>query len=163
MYNIVIDQFAVESNGRYKRDSYTYCNIFAWDVMSAMNVTLPHWLNNNAPADSTKQGQGAYPIRVNETCVWMNNYATKYGWRKVDATEAQSRANSGFPTIAIWKNPSGDSGHIAVVRPEGDGYSYSSNKGPVIAQAGKHNYSRANVSGGFGSSIMNAIVYWTHD
>lgn len=162
VYNSVIDQFNVTSNNRYRRtSSATYCNIFAWDVMSAMNVVLPHWIKNNAPANSTVRG--AYEINVNSTCVWMNNYARQYGWRTVNASEAQSRANSGYPTIAIWKNPSGKSGHIAVVRPEGNGYSYSSSKGPVIAQAGANNYNCTNVSGGFGSSKMNAIVYWTHD
>lgn len=161
-YNTVIDQFNVTSNNRYRRTaSATYCNIFAWDVMSAMNVVLPHWIKNNVPANSTTKG--ANEINVNSTCVWMNNYAQQYGWRKINALEAQNRANSGYPTIAIWKNPSGKSGHIAVVRPEGNGYSYSSNKGPVIAQAGASNYSRANVSGGFGSSKMSSIVYWTHD
>lgn len=162
VYNSVIDQFNVVSNNRYRRtSSATYCNIFAWDVMSAMNVTLPHWLKNNVPANSTIRG--AYEINVNSTCVWMNNYARQYGWRTVSASEAQARANSGYPTLAIWKNPTGKSGHIAVVRPEGNGYFYDANKGPVIAQAGASNYSYTNVSRGFGSAKMNAIVYWTHD
>lgn len=44
-YDNVVNQFAVGSNPRYaQRNGNTYCNIFAWDVMSAMGATLPHWV-----------------------------------------------------------------------------------------------------------------------
>jgi hypothetical protein len=161
-YNTVIDQFNVTTNTRYKRtSSSTYCNIFAWDVMSAMNVTLPHWVKNNVPATSSTKG--ATELTANATYTWLENYGAQYGWKKVSASEAQKRANSGYPTVAVWKNTSGGSGHIAVVRPETSKYTYSDSKGPVIAQAGGTNYSITNVSTGFGKSKMNSIVYWTHD
>ena len=160
-YNTVIDQFSVTSNPRYQRtSSATWCNIFAWDVMSAMQVQLPHWVKNNAPA--TSNTSGATELNANATYNWLNNYGSKYGWKKVTAAEAQTAANNGKPTIVIWKNTSGGSGHVAVVRPEGNGYAFSSARGPVIAQAGASNYSYANVSTGFGSSRLSAVVYWTH-
>ena len=121
---------------------------------------LPHWVKNNAPA--TSNTSGATELNTNATYNWLNNYGSKYGWKKVTAAEAQTAANNGKPTIVIWKNTSGGSGHVAVVRPEGNGYAFSSARGPVIAQAGASNYSYANVSTGFGSSRLSAVVYWTH-
>ena len=160
-YNTVINQFNVTSNPRYQRtSSATWCNIFAWDVMSAMQVKLPHWVKGGVPASSTTSG--ATELNANATYNWLNNYGSQYGWKKVSAADAQNAANAGKPTIAIWKNTSGGSGHVAVVRPAGNGYAFSAAKGPVIAQAGASNYNYANVSTGFGSSRMSAVVYWTH-
>ncbi len=162
--NTVIDQYNVASNKRYaKTKTATYCNIFAVDVMLAMDLQgdFSHWLKNNVPATSTTKG--AYELNVNATYNWINNHGTKYGWRQISAQEAQNRANAGYPTIAIWKNTSGGSGHIAVVRPEGNGYYFSAAKGPVIAQAGASNFNYGNVINGFGKSKMAAIQYWTHE
>ena len=159
--NIVLDQFEVATNKRHQKDSNgTYCNIFTWDATFALGCEIPHWTLNNAPASSTTPG--ARELNANATCDWLNSYGGQYGWYVVSAYEAQQRANSGYPTIATWKNLSGGSGHVAMVRPEGYNYSYSSRKGPVIAQAGAANYNYANVSTGFGSS-MSAVVYWTHE
>lgn len=158
-YNQVINQFNVASNSRYKKTSTaTYCNIFAWDVMSAMNVQLPHWVKNNVPST---YGTGN-ELNANATYNWLKNYGSKYGWSSVSASTAQSRANKGYPTVAIWYNTSGASGHVAVVRPEGNGYSYSSSKGPVIAQAGGSNFNYGNVSTGFGTGKMSKVMYYTH-
>lgn len=160
--NKVLDQFQVESNIRYRRtQSATYCNIFAWDCTRALGCEIPHWLLNNAPASSATSG--AYEINTNATYNWLNAYGRQYGWYTVSAATAQQRANSGYPTVAIWKNPTGESGHIAMVRPEGNGYAYSASRGPVIAQAGASNYNYATISLGFGTSRMPAIQYWTHE
>ena len=162
-YNTVIDQFKVASNSRYARSSgKTYCNIFAWDVTSAMKAEIPHWIySNGKPANPG--ASGAKEINANATYNWLNSYGAAYGWKKVSAADAQKRANSGYPTIAIWKNPSGGSGHVAVVRPEGNGYAYSAYYGPVTAQAGAQNKNYINVRSGFNASIMNKVVYWTHN
>lgn len=156
-YNTVIDQFNVANNSRYKqRNGKTYCNIFAWDIMTAMKVQLPHWINsNNVPAEP--YSSGAKELNANATYNWLNNYGEKYGWRKVSAYDAQQRANSGYPTIAIWKNPTGGSGHVMVIRPEGNGFSYKTNN-PVISQAGSTNINYWNVKNALGN---NTPVYWT--
>lgn len=167
-YNTVIDQYFVETNSRYARTSTsTYCNIFASDVMLAMGLEgdYSHWLKNNAPSNSNTKG--AYELNANATYNWINKYGSKYGWTKVSAEEAQERANAGYPTIGIWKNPTGKSGHVVVIRPEGtapDGktYTYSATKGPVIAQAGASNFNYGNISKGFSKDKMPAIQYWTH-
>lgn len=160
--NTVIDQFAVTSNSRYRpKNGKTYCNIFAWDCTRALGAEIPHWVLNNKPA--TSNTRGAKELNANATYNWLNNYGSGYGWYKTTASEAQKRANAGYPTVAVWRNTSGGSGHIAVIRPEGSGYIYTNARGPVIAQAGGSNYSYANISIGFGSSKMSNIVYWTHD
>lgn len=160
--NTVIDQFDVTSNSRYRpKDGKTYCNIFAWDCTRALGAEIPHWVLNNKP--STSNTKGAKELNANATYDWLNKYGGSYGWYKTTASEAQKRANAGYPTVAIWKNTSGGSGHIAVVRPEGSGYAYTSARGPVIAQAGGSNYNYTNISTGFGASRMSSIVYWTHD
>lgn len=160
--NTVIDQFAVTSNSRYRpKNGKTYCNIFAWDCTRALGAEIPHWVLNNKPA--TSNTGGAKELNANATYNWLNNYGSGYGWYKTTASEAQKRANAGYPTVAVWRNTSGGSGHIAVIRPEGSGYIYTNARGPVIAQAGGSNYSYANISIGFGSSKMSNIVYWTHD
>lgn len=161
-YNTVINQFEVATNPRYKKtSSATYCNIFGWDVMSAMNVDLPHWIKNNKPA--TSNTKGATEMNANATYNWMLNYGKKnYGWKEVTAKEAQNRANKGYPTVGIYKNPNGKrSGHIVVIRPETSSYKYSSAKGPVIAQAGSSNYNYGYID----KSIYSAktLKYFTHN
>ena len=166
-YNTVINQFNVNTNSRYAATSKsTYCNIFAWDVMSAMKVQLPHWIYNsgkNRGKPAEPFASGAHELNANATYNWLNNYGAAYGWKKVSAADAQKRANSGYPTVVIWKNPTGASGHVAVVRPEGNGYGYSSSNGPVTAQAGAQNKNYLNVKSGFGASRMSSVVYWTHN
>ena len=161
-YNTVIDQFNVKGNSRYKRTSdATWCNIFAWDVMTAMQVKLPHWVSKSG-VPVTSFTNGAHELTANATYNWLNDHGTEYGWKKVTAAQAQSAANAGKPTIAIWKNPRGASGHVAVVRPETASFSLAKGGCPVIAQAGATNYSITYVSTGFGSSRLSAVVYWTH-
>jgi hypothetical protein len=162
--NTVIDQYFVETNSRYAKTSKsTYCNIFASDVMLAMGLEgdYSHWLKNNVPVHSTTKD--AYELNANATYDWINNYGHKHGWRQITAQEAQQRANAGYPTIAIWRNVNGKPGHVAVVRPEGNGYYYSASKGPVIAQAGGSNFSYGNLTRGFGSNKLSTTQFWTHD
>lgn len=48
LYSAIINQFGVETNPRYRpRNNNTYCNIFVWDVSSAMGAEIPHWINPN--------------------------------------------------------------------------------------------------------------------
>lgn len=161
-YNKVIDQFSVTTNGRYKRTrNSTYCNIFAWDVMSAMNVSLPHWISR-AGAPANPYEKGASELTANATYDWLYKYGPKYGWSRITAQKAQERANNGYPTVGVWKNTGKGSGHIAVIRPETKSYTYTENN-PVVAQAGGTNYKITKASKGFGTSRLSSIVYWTHN
>ena len=160
-YNAVIDQFLVDTNPRYAiTNGYTFCNIFAWDVCTAMEATLPHWVRDKyTPAEP--YSKNAFETSVNILSVWLEDHGEQYGWKKVTAAEAQTSADEGHPTVAIWKNPTGESGHIAVVRPQGKGYFYSEKNGCVIAQAGSLNFSYGNVITSFMEERMSEIVYWT--
>ena len=161
-YNKIINQFKVNSNPRYKvRGSSTWCNIFAADVMKAMGLgnSFSHWVNKNGKPISyneAKKTSGALEQNVTRHLAWLKKYGSKYGWKKVSASQAQTRANSGYPTLVL--NNSGS--HIAVVRPETSSYKYSSKKGCVIAQAGANCVNYGNVKTYFGN--LN-VTYWTHD
>lgn len=161
LYNKCIDQFNVAKNKRHlKNGNSTYCNIFVSDVMNAMNISndYSHWNYKNKPVTSAVgiKTKGALEFGVRRTLAWLKDYGKKYGWKKISAKQAQTRANSGYPTLVV--NNSGS--HIAVVRPEGNGYKYSDSKGTVIAQAGLYNTNYGNVKTYFGN--LN-VTYWTHD
>jgi hypothetical protein len=160
-YEQVINQFAVENNPRYSPKfsaentiTATYCNIFAWDVTRAMNAEIPHWVDSQgAPAPIGKGRE----LSANGTVDWLHAYGEKYGWRKATEQEAQQKANNGSPVVATWKNPSGQSGHIAMVLPK----SQPSNESTKIAQAGAKNYNNAPLTKGFGTG--KSIEFWVHD
>jgi hypothetical protein len=157
-YDQVINQFGVANNARYLKQGSgetlkTYCNIFAWDVTRAMGAEIPHWVDGKGNAVAPGQGS---EMNVNSTVNWLSKHGTENGWRKVGADEAQQMANAGHPAIAIWQNPSGASGHIAVVRP-----GEVTAKGPTIAQAGWANYNKTDTQTGFGKN--KTLDYWVHD
>ncbi len=138
-YAKVIDQFNVETRSRYQPGGgKTYCNIFAWDVTSAMNCEIPHWV------DSKEQN-------ANANYDWLVN--GNGGWYSVTESTALSNAKKGIPTVVAWKNTDGGSGHIAVVRP-------TNGSSVRIAQAGATNYSDTSISTGFGSK--SPLKYFSH-
>lgn len=150
MYAKVIDQFQVDTNPRYTpRDGLTWCNVFTRDVIQnsvadrAGTGTIPQFFNDTE-------------LNANATYDWLNVYGPSYGWSKVSAEEAQRRANAGHPTVVAWKNESGGSGHIAVVRP-----GTMSSRGPAIAQAGRYNFNNRHVKDGFGN--LSPLLYFTTD
>lgn len=159
-YNMIIDQFKVQTNRRYKPvGGSTWCNIFAWDVMKAMHVPFSHWVAPNGRPlthNEAKKTKGAYECNVRSHQSWLKNYGSRYGWRKVTALEAQKMANKGKPTLVL--NTSGT--HIAVVRPETSKYKYSTNN-PVISQAGKYNVNYGKAGTYFGTT--KNLEYWVHD
>ena len=73
------------------------------------------------------------------------------------AGDAQQAANAGRPAVATWKNPNpARSGHIAMVRPGAP--DVPPERGPRIAQAGRHNFESADAVEGFGSPERLAQV-----
>ncbi len=159
-YDQVIDQFGVETNPRYTpRDSDgngtrdTFCNIFMWDVTSAMGAEIPHWVDaQNNPA---KPGHGNRELNANAAVGWLSSYGSKHGWREVSQDTAQAQANKGHPTVVVWKN-TGGIGHVAVVRP-----GQVTDKGATIAQAGASNYNVTHVRSTFPKSAT--LKFWTHE
>lgn len=166
IYNRIIDQFEVTLKARYARTAKnTFCNIFGHDCIYAMtNNLLPHWVDSKGnPATSSTKG-AKRELTANETASWMKNTGVpRYGWKSVSAEKAQKRANQGYPTIAIWTNPSPKkSGHVMVVRPETSKYKYSKDKSCIIAQAGASNFNYTTVRKVMGSKLSSTL-YYTHD
>jgi hypothetical protein len=159
LYNNVINQFAVQYNPRYAQVSVngvvteTWCNIFSWDVTSAMGAPIPHWvdrsvyqqLTGSLPANNASQGE----LTATLTALWLESQGAANGWSQVSAADAQSDANLGRPVVVC-----GD-GHIAIVRPG----SINAN-GPTTAQAGLYNFNLGHVYPYFPQGT--ALEYWAH-
>src|SRR5579859_3675824 len=105
----VLAEFDVVHNPRYaQRGGSTYCSTFAWDATRALGAEIPHWwvgheLNANALFD------------------WLETPGSLFGWEPCDASGASDFAGQGKPAVAVWKNPAGGSGHIAMIVPTPDG------------------------------------------
>lgn len=161
-YQQVIDQFNVENSQRYAiKNGSTYCNIFLWDVSSAMGAEIPHYTDpkTGAPVQYPNTS-GAKAMNANSINSWLNQYGEQYGWRKVSAEEAQRYANMGMPAVTSWKNPNGH-GHVQVVCPSKDG-KYDSAKGVTVAQAGRKLYNYAYATQVYGSSTLKKVEYFVH-
>lgn len=161
----VIAQFKVAANPRYEiRDTTgdgeddTFCNIFAWDFGAAMDAPLPHYLD--AKSRPSKRGEpGAWETSANALVGWLKEFGWIYGWVQVNAARALEAANQGKPAVAGWINPTGGSGHIAVVRP---GVA-DPVKGIPIAQSGKVNFESGFLVDGFGVDRISAVRFYIHD
>ncbi len=164
LYNKVIDQFDVANHDRYKkRNGFTYCNIFAWDVMKAMGVELPQRVDAKTKAPREfPDVKGTVELNANGMADWLEDKGAEYGWVEVSAEEAQAAANRGEPTVAVWNNPGGI-GHFQVVRPTQGNDKYNSNTGVYVAQAGGSNFSYATASTVYGKgNAMNKLKYYIH-
>ncbi|MEA5058858.1 MAG: hypothetical protein VB049_02300 [Candidatus Pelethousia sp.] len=164
LYRSVIDQFNVENNPRYavnqKGTGDTYCNIFLWDVTSAMGAEIPHYTDKDTGAPTTSGAGNVVSMNANRTCDWLNTRGTQYGWHEVTAEQAQALANHGYPAVAVWKNQAGGHGHVQVVSPSEDG-AYDPDRGVAIAQAGRllRNYTYIR---NIYSSRMKEVQYFAH-
>lgn len=138
----VVEQFQVETAPRYARRDITgdgraetFCNAFARDVMGALGCPLP------------------WGLRANELTAWLTGDGREYGWGQVDAHQARSLAEEGLPVLACWFNRNAGPGHIAVVVPSRGA------DGLWIAQAGAHNFTRGELSRGFGSLPVSFFAH----
>lgn len=160
----VIDQFSVESSARYQpRNGSTYCNIFLWDVTSALGCEIPHYVDSATGAPrSYPDVSGAWEMNANATHDWLLNAGQEYGWREISEAEAQALANAGQPVVSAWKNTSGGSGHVQIVCPSEDG-GYDATRGPTVAQAGRTNTGYTYQSSIYGSSRRGSVRYFVHE
>ncbi|MFZ5856403.1 MAG: hypothetical protein ACOYZ6_06195 [Chloroflexota bacterium] len=144
LYLAVINQFGVNSNVRYTRTSYTFCNTFAGDVARAMGHAFPQ----KSSSDPATIG---FPALYN----WFKDSSSKSGWTKLDVSKPEglqkliAHVNAGKMAVAI------NSGHIAVIRP---GQGNVTKLGDLrIAQAGAKNNVNISLSTGFGSTSTPLI------
>lgn len=148
--NAVLNQFGVEGSKRYTRDTFTYCNTYAGDVMRAMGAPLP------TKADMGKVGDRA-TLAAQPLHTWLTTSSSERGWREVDPStpeglkELVAHANAGKPAIAS------STGHVAVIRPDQSAQSAADLR---IAQAGAQNRNDIPLSTGFGGEKPR---YFIHD
>lgn len=153
----VVDTLNVTASERYQRQgSTTYCNIYAYDVVTAMGGYLPRvwWypavveqILNGGTVPEPVWGQTVEEMNANRLTDWMLEYGQNYfGWRQEDdMTRAQEEANNGKLVILLAAkiNP-GQSGHVTVLMPETDEHR-AVREGdavtrPLQSQAGWTNY-----------------------
>ncbi|MCO6454415.1 MAG: hypothetical protein J5I93_03785 [Pirellulaceae bacterium] len=163
LYRRVIEQFDVQFSHakRYRPDSQTTvdtrCNIFAGDVMRAMNVPLP--TKSGGINDLTKNAK--------DLNSWFKSSAgASAGWREIvidsDAKMAQlvNHLKAGKPAVASRSD------HIAVLRPDQDTAPTKANlPNLLIAQAGAANYNRARISdvSGWRQNNYQGVQFFVHD
>jgi hypothetical protein len=161
LYRTIIDQFNVEKAPRYRpyRNGYTYCNIFVWDVTSAMGAEIPHYTEPSTgepryyPDIKGTNQLGA--IAIDE---WLRTKGQNYGWLEVDAKTAQRYANEGKPAVTT----AGHSGHVQIVCPSEDG-EYDEARGAAIAQAGSKVRNYAHISDIYGNGNPKSVRYFVHE
>lgn len=161
-YKSVIEQFNVETNSRYTpyKNGSTYCNIYVWDVTTAMGAQIPHRVDSQGNIATSSTSNVKY-MTANRMYDWLGGEKGKeYGWKEVTAEEAQKYANMGCPAVAAWKNPKGH-GHIQMVVPSKDGQ-YNSSKGVAISQAGSKVIEYGYISDVYKSSRLKDIKYFVH-
>ena len=142
-YREVMDALDVENNVRYQEAynpywgfSSTCCNVYVWDVLTAMDCQIP----------STEYfGCGAMRD-------WMASSAgAEAGWVEVDQATAIAMANKGCPTVAADTVGA----HVAMVAPQHDG-----DTGVYLSQAGWKNFNYDTQAMGWDSSY--SIRYFYH-
>lgn len=158
----VIDQFGVETSLRYqpyRRGNDTYCNIFLWDVTSALGCEIPHYVD---PVTGQPRRypdiKGAVELGAVATEDWLERYGPSYGWREVNALTAQNYANQGKPAVTT----AGSIGHVQVVCPSSDG-GFDPIRGVTVAQAGSRNIGYTHLTGIYSSASVGKIRYFVHE
>ena len=160
-YRAIISQFRVETAERYKpfRKGATYCNIFVWDVTSAMGAEIPHYTDPETGEPRIYPDvAGAKAMTAVEIDGWLKTYGAAYGWTQVDAQTAQRYANEGKPAVTTG----GSLDHVQVVCPSKDG-GYDPTRGVTIAQAGSKVTSYAYITGIYGANSLNNVSYFVHE
>ncbi len=145
----VIRSFNVESSSRYRPGGgNTYCNIYAYDVVSALGGYIPRvwWYDRplaqvqggarvmhgdqrdaaRAAGEDVSDvvvpsyGETVFEMNANGLVTWMEEHGAAFGWRQGTAQEGQDAANGGQLAVMLATGR-GQSGHITVVTAEGFG------------------------------------------
>lgn len=114
----------------------TFCNVFIRLVLAILGLVIP-------------------PLLANDLLKWFAGPGADEGWARCTKGEAALRAELGFPTVGVWRNPSGTHGHVVLVVPAIGG------TGIHTAQAGARNWSNAPIEGA--GLLADAYTFFTHD
>jgi hypothetical protein len=129
----VVKTLDVENSDRYEpvEGGPTYCNIYAYDVVSALGGYLPRVWWNDDVIERIRNGETVDPIygktihemNANALTQWFIDFGPDFGWERADdMTAAQDAANGGELAIIVAANQNPKkSGHITVVMPETQG------------------------------------------
>jgi hypothetical protein len=132
----------------------TWCNVFAFDVVTAMGGYLPRqWWTTDAIAMLQRGAQPTADMvqqqRANDLYNWMNAWGTAhFGWEALGSPqEAQQEANLGQIVVILGSTGTEAPGHISVVMAETarthKAPKLTQTKGayvPLQAQAGAENF-----------------------
>lgn len=143
----VIDELDVEHAARYKADALrSWCNIFVTDVLTAMDLPPTHWVNEKG--DPAREGKDNIELNANGMAKWFEEHGGRFGWISADRQSAVDAAARGHVVVVSYQNPTGHSGHVAILLPEG-----------TIAQAGRLNFVGRTVREGFGNL---PVKFWVN-
>lgn len=140
----VVAQFCVATARRYaKRDidgkpgDETCCNYYLREVLAAMGCVIPR-MKANAHGD------------------WFMKAQATTSWTQVRPWVAREMARAGFPVVALWENPNGPHGHVAIVVPSRDELDRDTTH---ISQAGLSNFEYGRLTDGFGTRPVTFYVH----
>lgn len=109
----------------------TFCNCYVSTVTAALGCPIP-------------------PKLANKQHAWLKREGAKAGWVPCDQSAALHFALRGQPTVAVWTNPTGGPGHIALVVPAPN----EADKDDIwVSSAGRHNHIACPLETSFGVSI----------
>lgn len=173
----VVETLNVENSDRYEAEpgrGPTYCNIYAYDVVSALGGYLPRvWWTDDA-IRRIRQGETVEPVyddtilemNANALTQWFADFGADFGWeRAADMTEAQNTANDGELGIIVAANEDPDaSGHITVLMPEtAETTATRDEQGNVLvptqSQAGRNNVEHGVGSAWWENGHVNGAAY----
>lgn len=171
-------------------DGDTFCNVFAFDVVTAMGGYLPRAWYTTESGEFIRHGD-AYQagrvsqVRANDLYDWLVEWGPDYGWQEVTggAAAAQAQANAGRLVVISGRTVADDAsevpdgasytsapGHISVVlaesRAQGQARPSSTIDGqyvPLQAQAGAQNYSSNGVGSQHGDGSIAYEAWWNRD
>lgn len=155
----VIETLNSPENELYrKKGDNTYCNIYAYDVVTAMGGYLPRvWWQPAIEKDILNGKRKAEDIdltRYNTTFIkemlanelnnWIRTHGKSFGWVQAGSMKsAQEAANSGHIVIILAANKT-TNGHVSVIAPESEQHhSITDSDGttiPLQSQAGRTNF-----------------------
>lgn len=145
-YKSAIDGLNVATNSTYQPSGgNTYCNYFAQDVMNGYGYDLP-----SGTCKSIFES------------LYGNGHAN---YKSVSFSEAQSRANQGYPTVAITSGKASNSPdssmpeHIAVVYPNGT--TASSVSDVRVSQAGADCFNNKKISYSWKSADLSKVKFYS--
>ncbi len=137
----------------------TFCNIYAYDVVTALGGYLPRLWWTDAMEAKIESGETqeadvavkydggvTHEMRANMLNDWMNDHGSEFGWVKAASMEAaQTAANDGNIVIILASNKVADKpGHVNVILAETEQHQSESVEDgsflPLQSQAGGVNF-----------------------